>query len=231
MAIMKAGEAQAYLQSVQADIAQESDPALRGWYETEMSLTPEYREAAELQQLLGRLGTGIGELAKQREAGQAAPEDQAAQPDITPEDFVDDDEYLTPAERKQKSVLTWLEVVLDDYGQDAKAAQRETKKSKREKGLSIAANRFGRRFEQFGPNSQHIVHDPEALEYALEALFEQQPNLAASVVKSSETYMHKNGVDFSDNHNAFANIVVRSYDNTPAGDAFGTKPFVEIKVP
>lgn len=47
---MRSGEVKPFFESLQMDLAQADDPQLRSWYETEMSLTPEYQEAIRLQE-------------------------------------------------------------------------------------------------------------------------------------------------------------------------------------
>lgn len=208
---MKAGDVQPYFENLQADLAQEADPQLRHWYETEVSLSPEYQEATALREKLERFRSGLSQLIEQASAGVETADDNEVPIDqVEAEAVFDEDEYLTPEERKHKSVLAWLKEIKDEHGNNVRAANLQPRKSKREKQLQIANNRFKRHFEQFGPDRRHIVYDAEALGSVLIDLAVQNPELGNMVIDSSIAYMHQHGLEFAQNYSAFANVIRHS---------------------
>jgi len=224
---LKVGEARPYFDGLQADLAQETDPQLRNWYQTETSVSAEYQEAVDIRTNLERLHFGLSKLIELATTDKQTdvvvevitPKEGSDESDRHLDGSIDDDEYLTPEQSKQKSVQTWLKNVTAEYRHDVRVANSQ-KKSKKEKQLDIAKNRFARHFERFGDNGQHIVHDSEALEFVLDELLVKNPGLAETVVQSSVNYMHQNGVEFSEDYSAFANIIGSSLDGKPTTQAF-----------
>lgn len=211
---MEAGDVKPYFESLQVDLDATDDPQLRAWYETEVSLTPEHREATTLKEKLGQFHGLLSQTIERAEATEAA--EVAGLLEIDRQQEADElseiDEYVTPEEKKRRSVISWLDEVVDSYQQGREAAQAETKKSRRERQQELAARRFARNFERFGPAAEHIVHDPDALAIALEQLLLNRPALAEVVIKNCESYMHANGVEFAKNTNAFARLIQHSTD-------------------
>lgn len=214
---MRAGDARPYFETLEADLQQSQDPELNAWYVTEMSLTEEHREAVALQDLLHTFGARLSTLLDTtpiRDAEQS-PSEQNEFEDA--DELIDENEWLTPEERKRKSVETRLDVALENYKDDVSTAKGQTKASKREKALSLAKRRFIRNFEYFDQERGHIAHDPESLEYALDSLRAKSPRLAEAVIDNTVAYMHANNKlhkvhkeHFVHDLSAFAGIIERT---------------------
>lgn len=216
---MQAGESKEYLLGVQAELTAETDPQLRAWYETETSLQPEYKTAIQLQDGLGRLATGMRTMAEQKRLDETIPNNHAI-PETVFDETADTDEYLTEQQRKQKSVNAWVEDLTKHYDSEVSAARKQSKKSKRDKQEQIARKRFLRHFERYGDEEKHMVYDAEALGFALINLNEKRPQLAEVLVKSTESYLHQNGVDFAEDSSAFAQLIACSTVEHDVGKQF-----------
>lgn len=214
---MRAGESREYLESIQAELINEPDAQLSAWYETEISLQPEYSEAETLQTMLGSFAVGLSGLAEQKSVREEATEEPEPFAE-TGHEVTDLDEYLTPEQRKRKSVNVWLNEVTAEYSQNMAQARSQTKKSKRDKQESIASKKFVRNFQNYGEEGLHIVYDAEALGYVFEKLSESHTRLANELERDCTQYLHKNGVEFAENTEALADLISGSLEAMPATD-------------
>lgn len=206
MLIMKVNEALQFKADLGRDLAAEQDPALRGWYEQETRLTPEFKESELAAEKLGDFATGLQALIDARQA-------EPTEVDIAPDDsevadlgnFVEE-EYVSPEERKKRSVLSWLDTVVDDYRADVAEAKQIPKASKRDKRLKIADNSFRRKFEYFGADKSHIVYDVDALQVVVEELTETKPELLETLTNSVESYIANRTDEFYDRPDLLAKL-------------------------
>jgi hypothetical protein len=214
---MRAGDAGPYFETLAADLQQTQDPELSAWYATEISLTEEHRDAEKLQNLLHTFGSRLSTLIDTTSVQEAEQLSREETEFVEANELINEDEWLTPEERKRKSVETWLDDVLENYQGDVSKAREQTKASKKEKALSLAKRRFVRNFEHFDQENGHIAHDPESLEYALDSLRAKRPRLAEAVVENTVAYMHENNKlrkvhdeHFVDDSSAFAGVIERT---------------------
>lgn len=215
---MQVHEAKQFLDSVASDIAAEQDPALRAWYETEVSLTPEHKEAVTIQDKLQALHTGLGRLI---ESAVLREEDRGESVDPVDHEraLSEIDEYVTLEEKKRRAVTAQLSIHINEWRGDITEAREQTKASKRRKHENMAVNRFAKKFETFGVEGEHIVYDPDSLAIILEQLDSSHPKLAEAVVKMCVNHMYEHGVEFTQNPSRFARLIYNS-TSPEVGDHF-----------
>lgn len=134
-------------------------------------------------------------------------------------EYLDLDEYLTPYEKKQKSVTGWLEQIVEDYEGEVSASKQLTKKSKRDRQRELVDRRFKRNFESFTEDGRHVVYDAEALGIILDQLA-LRPSIAGKVVESAVEYLHKNSVEFASSAPAFAGLIRQSLPGRMSAHSF-----------
>ncbi len=213
---MRADEVKPFFEALEADL-QEADPSLRTWYETEMSMTPEYRQAQGLREKLQGFGDGLALVIESARTSEAETGDEEIVFEGI-EEIIDEDEYLTPEQKKRRSVLGWLGTVMGHYDDEVRQINVPAKKSERQREL--VGNRFARQFEHYGEEDQHLLYDPEAFGYALDELMDKRPALAERVTQKAEEYMHKNGVVFAEEPAAFAGVIKGSIADRPSAHNF-----------
>lgn len=208
---MLSGEAKPFLDSVQADIAATEDPALRGWYENEMPFDDGYKEAVTIRQTLHALGNGLAQLVEKATQAEEEATETTAETESVHIDQPQVEEYVTPEEKRRKTVLRQLDALTADYKQDSAIARSQPKVSKREKKEGIALRKFGKSFERIGSSQQHIVYDPEALAVVIETLNESGlGKLTEAAIQNCESYMLEHGVEFAQDSAAFAKLILLS---------------------
>lgn len=203
---MNVGESHAYLAELRNDLAAETDPGLRSWYEQESMLQPAYAEAQQTNQTLSRFAAGLQHLVELRtdQVDSQSVEDVIEAP--TPEQPV----ILSPQELLNQKITKKYETSHERYTEAlASIAAKPGKSSKREHRQRMATRQFAREITDFSDitGDEHAVLKVDRL-YWINSTLIKDESLRNEVFASAADYAERHGKAVTDDHSNFANLIL-----------------------